>query len=182
MKLAKILVITIILAVLSLTAFRYFSSRRSPQSSLLPFPPASSQISGLPEGWQEETSPGNMIKLVKQSGSDSIKPTIVLIKSKREGSLDYRTYVNRLLSGAKSAIPSLKIIQNETLSDTSPYTRFLKGSYLNNRQQINILQQITIQDDKVFTLTASYLPSGLEAEINSIMSTVSQELVIPAIQ
>jgi len=121
----------------------------------------------LPSGWTQISSSDNEIKLEKTVES-GLKPQIVFDKSTLETGTDFTAYTSRLISGAKSAIPSLKYTQDD-LSDSS---RTLSGFYYNQKKKVFITQKIFQKDNSVYTLTASYSDESGKSEITSIFDSI----------
>ncbi|MFA6249955.1 MAG: hypothetical protein WC686_00435 [Candidatus Shapirobacteria bacterium] len=168
----KIIVAIMIIALFAL-AYKFISIIRQPASTQnLPSPTPVLLSTPLPPGWSMATpSAGNTLKLVKET-QDKVKPSIVLITSAYTSDLSESKYADTIIKGARSALPSLTFTINRSENVGSFYVRHLQGTYINARNQVRVKQRLYIQNKTVSTLTASYLPQNLDAEIDTIFDAI----------
>jgi hypothetical protein len=124
----------------------------------------------LPDNWKTVENSTVALKLEK-TVNQGLKPEIVLINSVSKDALTPAKYIDRLLAGAKSAIPSLRITKDQRSTDKDIYSATVSGYYFNNKTKVNLLQRIYIKGETVSTLTASFA-DGLESEINPILDSI----------
>lgn len=133
----------------------------------------------LPEGWQEvEVAEEEVVvKLTKETESE-IETNIVLMKIE---DIDYESpeeYTDRLINGAKSALPSLTFSDDE-VEENDYYIRKLTGRYWNAGDQVEVKQQIYVGENEVYVITASYASAAsseeLTSEINNLFDKLSEE-------
>jgi len=126
----------------------------------------------LPIGWKDITPKKVAAKKYAKKSSANIKPTVVLIVSEKNNK-DPKQYVTELIKGTKSVIPSLEITSDNSSEIEGLYTRIIVGTYMTGDQLVDIRQQISVQDNSVFTITASTDPTEtktLEKEILRIFN------------
>jgi hypothetical protein len=133
------------------------------------------QLLGLPETWKSIGDTTVALKLEK-TVDGTVKPQIVLINSSSKDALTPAKYTDRLVAGAKSAVPTLRIITDKRNAAENNYSALISGYYFNGKTKINLLQRIYIKGESVSTLTASYT-GELEAEINRILDSIVQEKI-----
>ena len=124
------------------------------------------------DGWNEvpTTTENAILKLEKESTA-AIKPSIVLIISEA-GSEDNAAYVDSLIKGAQSAIPSLTFTKNTTEEKDGFYARHLQGTFLNGKTKVNNMQSIYVKNGKVYTLTGSYTAQMTAEEMQAVMEEI----------
>lgn len=125
----------------------------------------------LPSDWHQIDSDSNQLKL-ERTVESGLKPEIILIKSERPDSSDPKTYSDRIIAGAKSSLPSLRYTSDNTLNENNMYLRTLSGYYYNQKLKVLVSQRLYLQDNQVYTLTASYADPAMETEINSIFDSI----------
>ncbi|MGI5840971.1 MAG: hypothetical protein ACOX6N_02080 [Patescibacteria group bacterium] len=133
----------------------------------------------LPESWfYSEDNQGATLKIEKLSDND-VRPGIILLESDLPPEITPKTYVDNLIKGARSTLPSLKIISDKE-SVENYYLRSFNSSYTINGQKINIIQRIYVIDSQVYTLTASYLPveASIESDVEQIFNSIFQSEII----
>lgn len=158
---SKIISILIVVIGVAYLLFRIFDNFQNKPSDV------QAPQSWLPSGWSELNSSDNELKLEKTVES-GLKPQVVFEKSTLETGTDFTTYTSRLISGAKSAIPSLRYTQDD-LSDSS---RILSGYYYNQKKKVFINQKIFQKDNFLYTLTASFSNELDKEEISSIFDSI----------
>lgn len=131
------------------------------------------QISKLPQGWSRTSAPlekGISDRLEKKI-DNGIKPIVVLIKSNTSNT-NLKEYVDSLIGGLQSAIPSLVVENNTDLEKDGFYIRHLDGYYYSGQDQITIQQEIYIKDGQVWTITGSYEGNDpkITKEIDSVFT------------
>lgn len=129
----------------------------------------------VPQGWKRVEKDGEKVELkLEKETKAKIKPIIVLIKSETKET-DFASYVDKLIKGAKSALPSLRINSDEEVEKQAYYGRGLTGYYYKGYNRVDIKQTIYIKDNQVYTITASTDPAETEAlkdEIESIFDSI----------
>lgn len=161
-------IIILILIVIGVGYFILRISSTNPLSLIKSTPsPTPTVENWLPSSWTQVESTANKLKLEK-SVTSGLKPQIVLEKSTNPDKTDFKTYTNRLIAGAKSALPTLRYQKDNLQNDT----RVLSGYYFNQKNKILISQNIFQKDNNIYTLTASYNDVKLESEINSILDSI----------
>jgi len=128
----------------------------------------------LPENWaiSEENQADFTLKIEKKAEDSLVRPTIILIESEAEFE-DKQEYVDQLIAGAKRTIPSLKL-DSEKFQVESFSIWDLSGSYYTGGDRVEILQRIYLKDNKVSTLTASFLADGQESLSQEIKEIFDQ--------
>lgn len=144
--------------IIILALFLIFLPKKNPfkVTNITPTP-VKVNTKALPKDWtvSENAVTGNVkVKLEKKVQSGRT-PTVVLITSTSSVN-DNKKYIDSLIAGAYSALPSLVINKNEEKNVNGYYMRDITGYYYSGAEKVNIRQQIYKKDDKVFTLTASY--------------------------
>lgn len=156
--------------------FLVASKKRSAVQTVVTNPVVSQQItSTLPSGWSQIVDPTVDVKLEKKVDS-GVKPQIVFMKSSSKDASDSAKYVDRLIAGARSAIPSLVITSTKRNSTESFYSTILTGYYFNQKQKISLSQRVYVKDDSVYTITGSYT-GDLATEINQILDSIVKEKI-----
>lgn len=130
---------------------------------------------GLPDSWTKVEDAKVEYKLEKKV-EKGLKSEIVLIKSESKDASNPTKYVDRLVAGAKSTIPTLRISTNKRSSENEIYLAVISGYYYNQKNIINLAQRVYIKGETVYTLTASF-GDDLTAEIDQIMDAVVKEKV-----
>jgi hypothetical protein len=137
---------------------------------------AKEQLLKLPESWGIIDDANVNLKFEKKVDT-GLKPQIVFTKTEsKEATTSPAKYVDRLVAGAKSTIPSFKIVSDKRGSEENLYSALISGYYYNQKQKISILQRVYIKDGSVFTMTASY-SSDIGSEIENIFDSISREEV-----
>lgn len=123
----------------------------------------------LPSGWEKsETQEGIKISKKVESG---LVPMITLEKTENEE--EFVAYTNKLIAGAKAAIPSLKYIGDKISEDKNG--RFLEGFYYNQKKRVVIKQNLYQKEKYLYTITASFENQEMSGEINKIFERLVQE-------
>jgi hypothetical protein len=108
----------------------------------------------LPPLWEQKNDvPGFEMKAVKKTIT-KIKPVVNLVKTTKKDE-DQKTYVDKMIKGAKSSFPSLVITKDNLEEKDGFYIRELTGYYYNGKNKISLLMNIYIKKDTVYTLTAA---------------------------
>ena len=166
-------IVILIVAVLAIFAWR--------QDRQIDLQPEPKEEVILPNGWavsavsQEDFE----LKIEKRAEDSLIRPTIVLISSDFEGE-NQEQYLDQLIAGAKRAIPSLRITQDELDQQNGWITRDLVGFYQTGGDRINLRQRVYIKDSQVYTITASYgvsEPEEISDQIDQIFDQVFEEFI-----
>jgi len=169
----EIIIPVLVIGVLVVIAFA--TSR--PKSTIPEAP--SSEIS-LPEGWSisSQDSPDFSLKLEKKAKDSLLRPTIVLIESEAEFENE-QDYVDSLIAGAKRTIPSLKL--NSEKKEANGFAAWnLSGFYYTGGDRIEIIQRLYLKDNKVYSLTASFLADDqIVDEINAIYQEIFEKRIKP---
>ena len=129
----------------------------------------------LPLDWSiSKSNSGNTIVKVEKNIESTNRPNAIITQSTLTSNInDAQTYVNKLISGAKSTLPSLKYITNTSDTANGVFHQKLTGSYLSGKTKVNIFQEIIIKESKVYTLTVSYLPTDLtDAELGQLRDSL----------
>jgi hypothetical protein len=127
----------------------------------------------LPENWQKVATPAGASQKYAKTVTSGFQPEVVLIVSTSVQASDSAKYTNLLIAGAKSDLPTLKFLTDETKTTSSLYSRFLSGYYYNQKTKVDLLQRIYIQGNTVSILTASFDAKSASAdEINSIFDSI----------
>jgi len=100
-----------------------------------------------------------------------LKPEIVWEKSEKKNDIDFETYTNTLVAGARSAIPTLRYDMDKFVEGDLDQ-RILSGYYYNQGKKVLISQRLYQKDSNFYTLTASYADSESETEVNSIFDKI----------
>ena len=168
----KIIAVVLVIAIVVFFIFR----KTSIKSPAITTPVTVEQKLNLPESWKQVESSAVAFKLEKNV-VQGIKPQITLVKSESKDALLPKSYVEKLIAGAKSAIPSLRLDPVKTNQDGDIYTAMISGFYYNQKTKISLIQRIIIKDQTVYTLTASF--TGDEAlEANQILDSIVKEKVL----
>lgn len=165
------------LIVLVLTGSFVFLKPKKPSPTPEPLKPAAIEAFkerlSLPTGWQliEDKTPGVLAKLEKTS-EEKIKPTMTVV-SAVTGETDSKAYVDKLLKGARSAIPSLTLISDESKDKDGYYLRQWEGFYFSGSDRINLRQQVLVKDGHVYTLTVAFgkQDQELSQEVDSLFTS-----------
>lgn len=169
-----IIVILIVLGIYVIyRGIRHFTYR--PQT--IPTTPTESVIT-LPEGWSKVTASTGASQKYEKVVTSGLKPEIVLTETTSTDATNSAKYSNLLIAGAKSALPSLRYLTDETKTTDPIFSRFLSGYYYNQKTKVNLLQRIYIEGESTSVLTASYdSRSANTTEINAIFDSIwSQRL------
>jgi hypothetical protein len=165
----KIIAVILIIVGLIIVYFavRHFTNR--PTNTVTPV----AQTMTLPDAWKQVTATAGTTQKFEKTVTSGLQPEIALVETTSNDATNSAKYTNNLIAGAKSALPSLRIISDETNSAPALYTRFLSGYYYNQKNKVNLLQRIYIQQTHVSVLTASFDDkSATAAEINSIFDLI----------
>lgn len=166
-----------IILIIPLLIALYFSLRSSnkPQTVSLDILPPVSQTIELPPSWERVEDPSSLYKFEKKV-DQGLKPQIIFAKSESKNAPNQDVYLNHLIAGARSAIPSLRVISDERQSFNDYYFSAISAYYYSRNTKINLLQRVYLKGETVYTLTASYV-QDLSSEINQIFDTlVAKEL------
>ena len=124
----------------------------------------------LPKDWTQKESSDNKLILEKKVEL-GLKPEIVWEKSEKKNDIDFETYTNTLVAGARSAIPTLRYDMDKFVEGDLDQ-RILGGYYYNQGKKVLISQRLYQKDSNFYTLTASYADSESETEVNSIFDKI----------
>lgn len=126
----------------------------------------------LPSDWSQVADSKVDLKFEKKVDS-GLKPQIVVKQVETDDAATPARYTDTIIAGARSAIPSLKIIDDKRTSTEKYYLAVLTGSYQNQKQKVSLLQRVYIKDKTVTVITASYT-GELANEVNSILDLVAK--------
>ena len=127
-------------------------------------------------GWNEIVDSGVKFKLEKNVNKGT-RPQIVLIETQLEEVVVPAKYVDKLIAGAKSAIPSLKISSDKRESQEKYYSAVFTGTYINRNEKLNIIQQVYIKNNTVYVITATFI-GDLTQEINTILNNIAKDKIL----
>ena len=128
----------------------------------------------LPTGWKEVATQNSIEKKYEKNTKATVKPTIVLLVSSLE-KRDPKVYLQNLIEGTKATLPTLIIEADDSSETDGLYTRIIVGYYYSGSQRIDIRQQISVQDNSVYTITASTDPkesATLEKDVLRIFNII----------
>ncbi len=134
----------------------------------------------LPDGWTkvaDEEYENTFIK--KQEDENAFTPTVAYDRNTVQAE-DPDDYFNKVIAGAQSAIPSLRLEKTEQ-SKFEGYTVLnLEGSYIENGDRIQIRQRLLVQDRTLHTLAASFMGTQdiSEVEIDAMFDYIVQTEVL----
>ena len=131
------------------------------------------QLLKLPDAWTKIEDKDVNLKLEKKVDS-GLRPQIVFKEVQSDDALTPAKYTDRIIAGAKSAIPSLKINSDMRNSLEKYYSAFISGTYTNKGQKINLMQRVYIKDKTVYVMTASYI-GDLSTEVGQIFDNLARE-------
>lgn len=126
----------------------------------------------IPAGWKAVATQNSVEKKYEKNTKATVKPTIVLIISSLE-KREPKEYLQTLIAGTKATLPTLIIEADDSSEADGLYTRIITGYYYSGNQRIDIRQQISVQDNSVYTITVSTDPVEtkiLEKEILRIFN------------
>ena len=124
----------------------------------------------LSKDWAQKESSDDKLILEKKVEL-GLKPEIVWEKSEKKNDIDFETYTNTLVAGARSAIPTLRYDMDKFVEGDLDQ-RILSGYYYNQGKKVLISQRLYQKDSNFYTLTASYADSESETEVNSIFDKI----------
>lgn len=155
----------------------YYFYKHSFKETPVVIVPTIEQQLDLPKDWSKITDNKSSLKLEKKIVT-GLKPQIVLtVTDAPEASAPAR-YVDRLVAGARSAIPSLKIISDKRSSEEGRYSATIFGYYYNQKTKVLIIQRVYVKGETVSVLTGSYADISDAETINQILdSIVKQEKI-----
>lgn len=128
-----------------------------------------------PSQWSKVDSDTSILKLEKEVES-GIKPQISLTKGQLESTDSPQKYLTRLISGAKSAIPSLRLNQSSQTTNDDLVQTNLSGYYYNQKLKVNLLQRVYIKQGNIAVITASY-SGNIDDEINQIFDQIYDQQI-----
>jgi len=162
-----LILVFVVLAVLSIVSSR-FSRIQQPSST--------TSLSHLvfPQGWRIVQSNNDTTLVKLQKVNDKKNPAVVLIYSLVPNGKNPHDYVESLIKGTFSALPTITLSENKEDQKDGYYIRTLKGSYPSEGKTISVLQMIYIKGKNAYTLTGSYIGSdpSFEKEITTIFDTL----------
>jgi hypothetical protein len=176
---SKSMVITglIVIVLLGLVLF-VPSKSKTPSNNVAPTSTQEKPIT-LPAGWSfsKEIPQGVDAKLEKKT-ENKLKPNIVLITSKTKEK-DGKAYIQKLVEGAKAALVTLTILDDNTTEENGMVVRSISGYYYNGFDQVSIKQQITVKGENVYTLTASYDVSEehIDSDLSSLFALITARYI-----
>ena len=166
--------ITIALIVIAIV-LGFIISRKAFNKPTIETPPTVEQLLKLPETWKNVADSDVALKLEKTVTS-GLKPQIVLIKSSSKDALTPAKYTDRLIAGAKSAIPSFRVADDKRYSAENNYSAIITGYYYNKNIKISLIQRVYIKGEEVNTLTASFV-GDINSEIESVLDNIVTEKI-----
>lgn len=163
---------------ISFIAFTLFAKEERKNSSLevvhtiVPTPTLIPITITSASGWKQVVPPTKdvVLKLEKEA-SAGMKPTIVVITS-TTAEKDIPTYVDSLIKGAQSAIPTLVFPINTSQEKDGFYIRTVSGYFMNGANKINNTQQIYVKEGTVYTVTASFDNQITLQEVQKVMADI----------
>lgn len=119
----------------------------------------------LPSTWSEsENTPEGLIAQVEKQ-ADSFKPTAIVSKTEVEEPIENpESYVDTVILGAQSAIPSLEMISEDTEETEEYYIKNLTMQYVEGNNIVISQQRLFIKGNEVHSIAASYLSSDEESK------------------
>jgi hypothetical protein len=171
--------IAIMLAVTAgLLIFKPFSSRKITIPSILTGEKDEIQeeVSRFPQGWSQIDSTEADFKLSKEV-EEGLRPEVVLISSKSEEAIEPGKYVDRLLAGAKSAVPSLVVVDDGREEEGEVYLATISAYYYNSGKKVDLMWRVYIKGNEVYTLTASF-EGEMRNEIDQIFDTLAEDEIL----
>jgi len=154
----------------------YFLSKNKFNSqSITTITPTIEKQLNLPDSWTKIDDTVTDLKLEKKVDA-GLKPQITLTTSTSKDTSNPSKYVNNLIAGARSAIPSYKVLNDKRNTDDTGYTARISGYYYNKNQKISLLQRVIIKGEKVFVLTSSFAGDQTQ-EIDQIFDSIVKEKI-----
>lgn len=128
----------------------------------------------LPSGWTQSDNTPIALKIEKQVESD-YQPTITLIKSTVLSTDSPKDYIDKLIAGAKSSLPSLKIVSDDRQDINGLYLATINSFYYQDNLKISVYQQIFVKHSQVSTITASYTGDfqDIKVDVDQIFQTIT---------
>jgi hypothetical protein len=123
---------------------------KKPENSISEMVIRNKENISLPDKWQKI----NDNKY--QKNIDGYKPTIALAETEIGEVEDIQKYIDRLVNGARSTIPTLRINTNQKIESEKMQGRKLGGYYYQGKQMINLVQLIDVRGKRVMTVSGSY--------------------------
>lgn len=123
----------------------------------------------LPASWSLLGDTAGAEQKAEKKTENGFKPTVVLIKSKTQEQ-NPEEYIEKLIQGAKSALPTLQIT-NDVKTQRDGFTaRVMQGNYYNGNEKIYLKQTVLMKGEDVYTLTGSYntQDGDLEKQIDQV--------------
>jgi hypothetical protein len=154
----------------------YFMSRKTfAPKTVVNQPIRIEELLKMPSDWSQVDDKDVTLKFEKKT-EKGIKPQVVFKETQASEATAPAKYTDRLIAGAKSAIPSLRVTGDMRNSLEKYYSAFITAIYTNKGDKISLIQRVYIKGDKVFTLTGSYT-GNLGNEINQILDNIVKEKV-----
>jgi hypothetical protein len=145
----------------------------------IPAPPQTSAAIGNPANsiphWQLISSGDKLVKLIKTDTGLAITPTITLnhyLINPQNLSPDY---LDSLISGAFSSLPSLQVHRDSRQINDGWITRIIYGTYSNSGYPVYVRQALYLTSTDFYVLTASYPTADLEPEIDRVSNQLFDE-------
>lgn len=170
----KYFILSTIFVLVLLFGFIFYSQKTKKTDSNL----SSNNIENnlqLPKEWVKVSSDKLSLKLEKNV-NQGLKPQIVLTVSESSEDSSPAKYVDRLIAGARSAIPSFKIITDKRHSEENKYSAVIFGYYFNQKTKVTVNQRVFIVGQKISVLTASS-DGKITDEINQILDIIVKDLI-----
>ncbi|MCL4384324.1 hypothetical protein M1116_02630 [Patescibacteria group bacterium] len=158
----KLAIILIILGIAGFGWYRFNRESLQKLSSTSAPTPTTILAPAFPLGWTEAPVQNDQVaKLIKETKT-GFQPTIVAIKNDYSGT-DPQKYTDKLLKGARSAFPTLRVT-SDSVDNTGPiFTRTFTGYYFLKGSKIYFKQTLLIKDNRLVTITASSSADDFEA-------------------
>jgi hypothetical protein len=111
----------------------------------------------LPGNWSimKPTPERVELKIVKNSSTSTLKPSIVLIKNTISDK-DYAHYTDQLIKGAQATLNTLTFTEDITSQKKGFFERDLTGYYYNGDKQIIVKDTIYIKSTVLYMISAAY--------------------------
>jgi len=134
----------------------------------------------LPEGgWiLVKKNEGQIIIKSEKKVENEIHPTFLLAQSPVDTDLPNDVYVEVLKRGVKATLPSMKYEATQVTTDMGWKIFSTKGSYLNSKKSIQVMQKMFNKDNSWYTYTISFLDGQVSKEEITFIENQVQNWVV----